>query len=118
MADQRKCENDSVPALRFEGFSDPWEQRRLGELYEKAGRKNSGEYGGESIISVANMRFSPADRELAEGYLKEIAASISPTADLLKMILDQALCLMCSMFSARKPSTILLIGNTPSTMSE
>ena len=70
MADQRKCENDSVPALRFEGFSDPWEQRRLGELYEKAGRKNSGEYGGESIISVANMRFSPADRELAEGYLE------------------------------------------------
>ncbi|KAB1650849.1 restriction endonuclease subunit S [Adlercreutzia muris] len=70
MADQRKCENDSVPALRFEGFSDPWEQRKLGELYEKAGRKNSGEYGGESIISVANMRFSPADRELAEGYLE------------------------------------------------
>ena len=32
MADQRKCENDSVPALRFEGFSDPWEQRRLGEI--------------------------------------------------------------------------------------
>ena len=52
------------------GFTTAWEQRRLGELYEKAGRKNSGEYGGESIISVANMRFSPADRELAEGYLE------------------------------------------------
>ena len=32
MADQRKCENDSVPALRFEGFSDPWEQRKVHEV--------------------------------------------------------------------------------------
>ena len=63
-------EGENVPEIRFEGFTDPWEQRKLGELYEKAGRKNSGEYGGESIISVANMRFSPADRELAEGYLE------------------------------------------------
>ncbi|WP_217952444.1 restriction endonuclease subunit S [Adlercreutzia caecimuris] len=39
MADQRKCENDSVPALRFEGFSDPWEQRKLGELVDvRSGR--------------------------------------------------------------------------------
>ena len=38
MADQRKCENDSVPALRFEGFSDPWEQRAFCELVE---RRNS-----------------------------------------------------------------------------
>ena len=53
-----------------QALANDWEQRKLGELYEKAGRKNSGEYGGESIISVANMRFSPADRELAEGYLE------------------------------------------------
>ena len=32
MADQRKRENDSVPALRFEGFSDPWEQRKVGDF--------------------------------------------------------------------------------------
>ena len=32
MADQRKCENDSVPALRFEGFSDPWEQHKVGDF--------------------------------------------------------------------------------------
>ena len=38
MADQRKCENDSVPALRFEGFSDPWEQRAFCALVE---RRNS-----------------------------------------------------------------------------
>ena len=40
MADQRKCKNGSVPALRFEGFSDPWEQRRLGEIAHRVIRKN------------------------------------------------------------------------------
>ena len=31
MDEQRKPERALVPALRFEGFNDPWEQRRLGE---------------------------------------------------------------------------------------
>ena len=31
MEEQRKSENALVPALRFEGFSDPWEQCKLGE---------------------------------------------------------------------------------------
>ena len=71
------CRESPPPASSCSSFvsiqqalANDWEQRKLGELYEKAGRKNSGEYGGESIISVANMRFSPADRELAEGYLE------------------------------------------------
>lgn len=34
MEEQRKPENALVPALRFEGFSDPWEQRKLGEICE------------------------------------------------------------------------------------
>lgn len=34
MEEQRKSENALVPALRFEGFSDPWEQRKLGEICE------------------------------------------------------------------------------------
>ena len=32
MDEQRKSESELVPALRFEGFTDPWEQRKLGEL--------------------------------------------------------------------------------------
>jgi len=39
MSEQRKCENALVPALRFRGFTDPWEQRRLGEIVGKT-------YGG------------------------------------------------------------------------
>ena len=34
MEEQRKPENALVPALRLEGFSDPWEQRKLGEICE------------------------------------------------------------------------------------
>ena len=39
------------------------------ELYTKVSKKNDGSYLGDKIISVANMRFSPAQRELTSGYL-------------------------------------------------
>ena len=72
MADQRKRENDSVPALRFEGFSDPWEQRRLGELYKPVYEKNDLSFETDKIISVAAMRFNPeavvSDREYLRTY--------------------------------------------------
>ena len=38
MEEQRKSENALVPALRFEGFSDPWEQRKVGEILQIAFR--------------------------------------------------------------------------------
>ena len=34
MTEQRKPESTLKPALRFKGFTDPWEQRRLGEVLE------------------------------------------------------------------------------------
>ena len=67
MADQRKCENDSVPALRFEGFSDPWEQRRLGELFVESEDRSS---DLEILsVSVANGIYpaSDSDREINPG---------------------------------------------------
>ena len=27
------AKKEQVPAIRFQGFADPWEQRKLGELY-------------------------------------------------------------------------------------
>ena len=33
MEAQRKSESALVPALRFEGFTDPWEQRKLGDCF-------------------------------------------------------------------------------------
>ena len=67
MADQRKCKNGSVPALRFEGFSDPWEQRRLGELFVESEDRSS---DLEILsVSVANGIYpaSDSDREINPG---------------------------------------------------
>ena len=33
-------EEKKVPALRFRGFDNAWEQRRLGEIVERVTRKN------------------------------------------------------------------------------
>ena len=38
MDEQRKPERALVPALRFEGFNDPWEQRKFLELVERRSR--------------------------------------------------------------------------------
>ena len=34
-----------VPQIRFAGFTDPWEQRKLGELYKEVSEKNDLTYG-------------------------------------------------------------------------
>ena len=33
-------EGEDVPEIRFEGFTDPWEQRKLGEVAHRVIRKN------------------------------------------------------------------------------
>ena len=71
---QRKCENaqklkkymlqkmfpkngTNVPEIRFEGFTDDWEQRRFSEHYMKVTEKNDLSFGTDKIISVANGYF-------------------------------------------------------------
>ena len=34
-------DNEKKPALRFKGFTDPWEQRKLGDAFERVVRKNT-----------------------------------------------------------------------------
>ena len=74
MEEQRKSENALVPALRFEGFSDPWEQRKLGEFAEIVG-------GGTPSTNVAEYWdgdidwYSPAElgeRTYADSSLRKI----------------------------------------------
>ena len=36
-------DGESVPEIRFAGFTDPWEQRKLGEIATRVTRKNEGE---------------------------------------------------------------------------
>ena len=40
----------SVPEIRFKGFTDPWEQRKLGEVFEEYSEKNHAELPPLTII--------------------------------------------------------------------
>ena len=63
-------EKGRVPKLRFPGFTEDWEQRKFGEIYERAGQKNDLTYGIDKIISVANMYFKKDVIVGSEEYLK------------------------------------------------
>ena len=61
---------ERFPEIRFAGFTDPWEQRKLGELYSLVSEKNDLTFGRESIISVANMYFNAIVNVTDEQYLR------------------------------------------------
>ena len=56
---------ENVPKIRFPGFSDAWEQRKLGELY--AERKEPG-YDSLQILSVS-IHHGISDQELDSNTL-------------------------------------------------
>ena len=43
------AEKTNVPEIRFAGFTDPWEQRKLGELFTESNERSS----SEEILSVS-----------------------------------------------------------------
>ena len=51
-------EQVKVPEIRFAGFTDPWEQRKLVELYEKNDERNTFGLGAERTLSIATMTFN------------------------------------------------------------
>ena len=59
-----------VPEKRFPGFTDDWEQRKLGELYTKSSEKNDGSMGMDRNITVATMQFKEDVRVSTTDYLK------------------------------------------------
>ena len=61
---------ERYPELRFPGFTDAWEQRKFGEIYERSSQKNDSTYGIDKIISVANMYFKIDATVGSEEYLK------------------------------------------------
>lgn len=63
-------EKRRVPKLRFPGFTEDWEQRKFGEIYERSSQKNDSTYGIDKIISVANMYFKIDATVGSEEYLK------------------------------------------------
>ena len=51
--------NSNVPAIRFAGFTDPWEQRKLSDMYAQNNERNaSREFGYERTLSIATMTFN------------------------------------------------------------
>jgi type I restriction enzyme S subunit len=50
---------EDKPEIRFVGFNDAWEQRKLGELYKKNTERNELKFPIEKTISIAKMVFNP-----------------------------------------------------------
>jgi type I restriction enzyme S subunit len=53
-------DGEDKPEIRFTGFTDAWEQRKLGELFENNNERNEGQFPVERTISIAAMRFNPS----------------------------------------------------------
>ncbi|ARE13469.1 restriction endonuclease subunit S [Lactococcus lactis subsp. lactis] len=52
----------NVPELRFQGFIDAWELRKLSTEFEKVNERNDGSLGREHWISVAKMYFQSPEK--------------------------------------------------------
>ena len=54
------AEKQNTPEIRFGGFIDPWEQRKLGDLYRSGDEKNERlEFNIDKTISVSTMTWNP-----------------------------------------------------------
>ena len=62
---------EKVPELRFAGFADDWEERKLGDIFKKDTQKNKDlEFHSDSVISVAKMKLSPPSAKSSDEYMK------------------------------------------------
>ena len=53
------AEKQNIPEIRFEGFTDPWEQRKFSELYVVNNERNeSCEFDYDKTLSVATMTYN------------------------------------------------------------
>ena len=50
-------DGEKTPELRFPGFTDAWEQRKLGAIFQKNEEKNQLGIGSEKTISIASMSY-------------------------------------------------------------
>ena len=53
---------EDVPEIRFKGFTDAWEQRKLGSEFKKVNERNDGTFGKGHWISVAKMYFQDPEK--------------------------------------------------------
>ena len=60
---------ESVPEIRFPGFTDAWEQRKLGDIYQRNTERNTNLIDYSKTISVATMSFKDEGNGAAEDSL-------------------------------------------------
>ncbi|MGM0293949.1 type I restriction enzyme, S subunit [Enterococcus sp. AZ062] len=61
----------TIPKVRFAGFIEEWEQRKLGDIFKKDTQKNKDlEFHSDSVISVARMKLSPPSAKSSDEYMK------------------------------------------------
>ena len=58
------------PEIRFDGFTDDWEQRKFSDLYEKNTEKNSELIGYDKTISIATMTYKDEGNGASDESLK------------------------------------------------
>ena len=51
----KKNNNSNTPKLRFPGFTEAWEQRKLGEISDKVTEKNIGNFYDETFTNSAEF---------------------------------------------------------------
>ena len=81
--------NEKVPEIRFEGFADDWEQRKLGEVTDSYSggtplANNRAYYGGNiPFIRSAEINSSQTELFLTDEGLKESSAKMVEIGDIL-----------------------------------
>lgn len=63
------AESKQKPDIRFAGFTDTWEQRKLNELFEENNERNEEKYTVERTISISSMSFNPVGNGADEASL-------------------------------------------------
>ncbi|MGO4924935.1 restriction endonuclease subunit S [Ligilactobacillus ruminis] len=58
-----------IPEIRFNGFANAWEQRKLGELYQRNTERNENFIGYDKTISVATMSYKDDGNGASESSL-------------------------------------------------
>ncbi|MFR3361267.1 MAG: restriction endonuclease subunit S [Enterococcus canintestini] len=81
--------NEKVPEIRFEGFTDDWEQRKLGEVTDSysggtPSANNQAYYGGTiPFIRSAEINSSQTELFLTDNGLKESSSKMVEVGDIL-----------------------------------
>ena len=58
------------PEIRFDGFTDDWEQRKVGDLYEVNRERNENLIGYDKTFSIATMTYKDEGNGASEDSLK------------------------------------------------